>query len=129
MRGTWGLFLGILAVRFVGGHILLMYRDVELRTRKELVWDITKLVAFGLVAVNAGLYLFRADYISRAFILTIGGVDFVLLIAGRWASVWSGSWLREKLQRHHHCLIVGSGPAAARELAAVIETTNLWGCA
>ncbi len=30
-----------------------------------------------MIAVNAGLYLVRADYISRAFVLTIGVVDFV----------------------------------------------------
>ena len=119
----WSLFIAILVIWFVGGHVLHIYRDVELRDRRELVGDIVKLVAFGLASLNAGLYLFKADYISRAFVLTIGCIDFVLLVSGRWAMLWGSSRLRDKLQRYHHCLIVGTG-SAARELAALIEESE-----
>lgn len=116
----YALFVAILIIWFAGGHLLGIYHDVELRTRQELVWDVAKLVGLGLVAVNAGLYLFRADYISRAFVLTIGALDFVLLVAGRLALVSGGGQLRERFQRYHYCLIVGTGPAA-RDVAALIE--------
>lgn len=126
MREYWSLFLGTLIVWFVAGYVLRIYRDVALRDRRELVGDIAKLVVLGLVALNAGLYLFRVDYISRALVLTIGCVDFVLLVAGRWAMLQGGSWLRDTFQRHHHCLIVGTG-SAARELAALLEESESLG--
>ena len=126
LREYWALFIGTLVIWFVGGYVLRIYRDVELRNRQELAGDIAKLVAVGLVTLNAALYLFKADYISRAFVLTIGCVDFVLLVAGRWALLSGSSWLRDKFQRHHHCLIVGTGPAG-RELAALIEESESLG--
>lgn len=117
------LFAGVLIIWLVGGYFLHIYRDVELRNRQQIAGDISKLVAFGLITLNAGLYLLKADYISRAFVLTIGAVDFVLLLGGRLGMLWGGGWLREKLQRHHHCLIVGSGQAAV-ELSALIEESE-----
>ena len=120
------LFAAILVIWFLGGYVLRTYRDVHIRNYREVAGDIAKLVALGLIALNAGLYLFGAEYVSRAFVLTIGAVDFVLLVAGRWALLWGGGWLRNKLQRHHHCLIVGVG-SAARELAAVIESSETSG--
>jgi exopolysaccharide biosynthesis polyprenyl glycosylphosphotransferase len=119
----WRLFVAILGVWFLVGHFLRIYRDIELRSRQQLVSDVAKLLILGLVALNAGLYFVRADYISRAFILTIAGVDFVLLVAGRMALLGGSRRLREKLQRFHYCLIVGLG-ANARELALLIEQSE-----
>jgi len=117
------LLLGIVVVWLVSGYILGIYRDVELRNRRELATDAAKLVALSVLLLNAGLYLFRASDISRAFVLTIGAVDLVLLMVGRWTLVWGGSWWRDKVRTHHHCLIVGTGPAA-RELAKLIEQSE-----
>ena len=117
------LLLWIVVVWLVSGYILGIYRDVELRNRRELATDAAKLVALSLLLLNAGLYLFRADYVSRAFVLTIGAVDLILLMVGRWTLVWGGSWWRDKVRTHHHCLIVGTGPAA-RELAKLIEQSE-----
>jgi exopolysaccharide biosynthesis polyprenyl glycosylphosphotransferase len=122
-RDYWPVFVGVMVVWLAAGHALGTYRDVELRTPRELVGDIAKLVVLALVLMNAGLYLFKADYVSRAFVLIIAAVDFVLLLFGRWALIFGGSWLRDKLQRHHHCLVVGTGPAA-RELATLIEQSE-----
>ena len=120
------LFWSLLAVWFVCGHFLGIYKDIELRSRRELVVDIAKLVIVGLIALNAVLYLLRADYISRAFVLTIGAVDLFLLVGGRWALLRGSDKVREKLQRYHYCLIVGTG-AAARELASLIEDSKPFG--
>jgi len=117
------LLLWIVVVWLVSGYILGIYRDVELRNRRELATDAAKLVVLSILLLNAGLYLFRADYVSRAFVLTIGAVDLVLLTVGRWTLVWGGSWWRDKVRTHHHCLIVGTGPAA-RELAKLIEQSE-----
>jgi len=117
------LLLWIVIVWLVSGYILGIYRDVELRNRRELATDAAKLVALSVLLLNAGLYLSQASDISRAFVLTIGAVDLVLLMVGRWTLVWGGSWWRDKVRTHHHCLIVGTG-SAARELAKLIEQSE-----
>lgn len=117
------LLLWIVVVWLVSGYILGIYRDVELRNRRELATDAAKLVALSVLLLNAGLFLFRAGDISRAFVLAFGAVDLVLLMVGRWTLVWGGSWWRDKVRTHHHCLIVGTGPAA-RELAKLIEQSE-----
>src|SRR5260370_39166997 len=120
------LFLAILIICFLIGHFLRLYRDIELRSRKQLVWDAAKIIILGLIVLNAGLYFVRADYISRAFILTIAAVNFVLLVAGRMALLGGSRRLRDRLQGFHYCLIVGLGQNA-RELAILIEQSEPMG--
>src|SRR5216683_2829867 len=36
LREYWALFIGTLVIWFVGGYVLRIYRDVELRNRQEL---------------------------------------------------------------------------------------------
>ena len=122
----WRLFAGILIIWFLMGHFLRIYRDVELRNRQQLVGDAAKLIVLGVVALNAVLYFVRADYISRAFILTIAPVNFALVVAGRMVLLGGSRRLREKFQRLHYCLIVGLG-ANARELASLIEQSEPMG--
>ena len=74
----WRLFIGIMIIWFLIGHFLRIYRDIELRSRQQLVFDAARIIILGLVVLNAALYFVRADYISRAFILTIAAVNIVL---------------------------------------------------
>ena len=119
----WGLFAGILVIWFLIAHFLHIYRDIELRNRQQLVGDAAKVIILGVVALNAALYFVRADYISRAFILTIAAVNFVLVATGRVALLGGSRHLREKFQTFHYCLIVGLGQNA-RELASLIEQSE-----
>jgi exopolysaccharide biosynthesis polyprenyl glycosylphosphotransferase len=119
----WGLFAGILVIWFLIAHFLHIYRDIELRNRQQLVGDAAKVIILGVVALNAALYFVRADYISRAFILTIAAVNFVLVATGRVALLGGSKGLRDKFQRFHYCLIVGLGQNA-RELASLIEQSE-----
>ena len=100
----WSLFAGILIIWFVVSHFLRIYRDIELRSRQQLVADTAKVIIIGVVALNAVLYFVRADYISRAFILTIAVVNFMLVVIGRVALLGGSRRLRESLQRFHYCL-------------------------
>jgi exopolysaccharide biosynthesis polyprenyl glycosylphosphotransferase len=120
------LFAGILIIWFLIGHFLRIYRDIELRSRQQLVFDAAKIIILGLIALNAALYFVRADYISRAFILTIAAVNFVVVVAGRMILLGGSRRLRDKLQRFHYCLIVGLGQNA-RELASLIEQSEPMG--
>jgi exopolysaccharide biosynthesis polyprenyl glycosylphosphotransferase len=120
------LFAGILIIWFVVSHFLRIYRDIELRSRQQLVGDAAKVIVLGVIALNAALYFVRADYISRAFILTIAVVNFVLVVSGRIVLLRGSRRLRDRFQRFHYCLIVGRGQNA-RELASLIEQSEPMG--
>ena len=122
----WPVFIEILVIWFLVGHFLRLYRDIELRNRQQLVGDAAKLIILGVVALNAALFFSRADYISRAFILTIAVVDFFMVAAGRLVLLGGSRRLRDKWQRFHYCLIVGLG-RNARELASLIEQSEPMG--
>jgi exopolysaccharide biosynthesis polyprenyl glycosylphosphotransferase len=119
----WYLLLWIVGIWLATGSILGIYRDVEFRNRRELATDAVKLVALSVLLLNTSLYLIRAEDVSRSFVLTIGVVDLFFLVIGRATLVWNGSWWRDKVRTLHHCLIVGTGPAA-RELAKLIEQSE-----
>jgi exopolysaccharide biosynthesis polyprenyl glycosylphosphotransferase len=119
----WGLFAGILVIWFLIAQFLHIYRDIELRNRQQLVGDAATVIILGVVVLNAALYFVRADYISRAFILTIAAVNFVLVATGRVVLLGGSKGLRDKFQRFHYCLIVGLGQNA-RELASLIEQSE-----
>lgn len=118
-----GLFIGILLVWSLAGYLLGIYREVELRDPRQQTLDVAQLVATGLFAVYAGLFLLKAEFISRLYVLTFALVDAGLLVAGRWGLFTAGAWLRDQLERYHYFLIVGTG-AAAQELAALIEESE-----
>ena len=122
----WGLFAGILIIWFLVSHFLGIYRDIELRSRQQLVGDAAKVIILGVIALNAALYFVRADYISRAFILTIAAANFVLVVTGRIVLLGGSKRLRDTFQRFHYCLIVGLG-RNARELATLIEQSEPMG--
>jgi exopolysaccharide biosynthesis polyprenyl glycosylphosphotransferase len=122
----WPVLVVFLAVSLAGGHLLHIYRDSELRDNRRVIWDIFKLVVLGLFAVNALLYLFRADYVSRAFVLTVGPVDFALLVLGRLILLPGNVWMRTRLHSQDYCLIVGTGPLA-QEVGAMVEESKSFG--
>lgn len=116
----WPLLVGVLLVWPATAYLLGTYRALELRALRQMLADITRLVAVAVVVTLAGLYLLKLQYISRLFVLCIGVVAWVLLSVGRWVLLRVESWLREKLERYHYFLIVGTG-WEARELAQLIE--------
>jgi exopolysaccharide biosynthesis polyprenyl glycosylphosphotransferase len=125
-RNYWLVFLSTLAIWFTVGYGLGIYRDMELRTRRQLGWDVIKLVGVSLLLLNAGLYLFHAPQISRSLVLTIGAIDLFVLLASRELSLHGRAWLRNEMGCRHYCLIVGTGNAA-RDLAALIEESEVLG--
>ena len=115
--------LGFLAAWATVGYFSSFYRDLELINPIQLVLNVVNQLGIVLVLFYAGLYLFRRSDISRTYVLLVGAVSFVLLLAGRAVSYGSGSWMRERLNRYHYFLIVGCG-ARAREIATLLEDSR-----
>jgi exopolysaccharide biosynthesis polyprenyl glycosylphosphotransferase len=117
------LMLAFLLAWAVVGYASRFYRDLEMSNPIQLVLNLLNQLAVVLVIIYAGLYLFRRIDISRTYVLLVGIVDFVLLLAGRYLSYNGIALMRKRLQRYHYFLIVGSG-ARAREMATLIEDSR-----
>jgi FlaA1/EpsC-like NDP-sugar epimerase len=100
----------------VVSYVSQFYRDLEMASSIQITLSLTNQLAIVLVIVYAGEW----TDISRSYVMLVGGVDWVLLLAGRVLSYSGGLWLRERLGRYHHFLIVGRG-SHAREMARLIE--------
>ena len=114
------VMLVFLAVWAGVSYLSRFYRDLEIAGRTRIALHLTNQVAIVLVIIYAFLYLFEWTDISRSYLLLVGVVDLLLLLAGRALSYSGVVWMRERLGRYHHFLIVGCG-SRAREMASLIE--------
>jgi exopolysaccharide biosynthesis polyprenyl glycosylphosphotransferase len=105
------------------GYFSRFYRDLEMSNPIQLVLNLLNQLAIVLVIIYAGLYLFRWGDISRTYVLMVGVVDLVLLIAARYISYNGIAWMRQRLGRYHYFLIVGCG-GRAHEMATLIEESH-----
>lgn len=122
-----GHYLPLLAVFLLAwaavGYLSSFYRDLELVNPIQLVLNVINQLGVVLVVVYAYLYLFKWTDISRTYVLVAGGVNFVLILAGRLVAYTGAAWLRERLNRYHYFLIVGCG-VRAREIATLLEESR-----
>jgi exopolysaccharide biosynthesis polyprenyl glycosylphosphotransferase len=107
----------------VVGYSSRFYRDLELSNPIQLILNLLNQLAIVLVIIYAGLYLFHRTDISRTYVLLIGIVDLVLLVAARYVSFNSIAVMRRRLNRYHYFLIVGCG-ARAHEMARLIKESG-----
>jgi exopolysaccharide biosynthesis polyprenyl glycosylphosphotransferase len=120
------LLVGVLLLWPIVGWVLGCYRRIDPRERVRLVREAIILVTVSSTLVLAGLYLFRAEYISRVLVVVFWAVDVVFLVLGRLFLFSAGAWFRDRMGRYRYFLIVGSdGPA--RELAQFIEQGESFG--
>jgi exopolysaccharide biosynthesis polyprenyl glycosylphosphotransferase len=117
------LMVGFLVAWAAVGYASRFYRDLEMSNPIQLVLNLLNQLAIVLVILYAGLYLFRRGDISRTYVLLVGVVDLVLLIAARYVSYNGIAWMRRKLGRYHYFLIVGCG-SRAHEMATLIEESR-----
>ena len=105
------------------GYFGTFYRDLELSNPVRIGANLLYQSLVVLVLAYAGLYLLKRTDISRTFVMAVGGVMFVALLAGRAISYSGVYWMRERLNRYHYCIVVGSG-SRAREVATLIEESR-----
>ena len=117
------LMLVFLLVWAVVGYFSRFYRDLELSNPIQVVLNLLNQLAIVLVFIYAGLYLFRRSDISRTYVMMVGMVDLVLLVAGRYISYNGIAWMRQHLGRYHYFLIIGCG-SRAHEMATLIEESR-----
>lgn len=117
------LLLGLLALWAVTGYFGGFYRDLQLSNPVRIAVALFYQLLLVITLAYAGLYLFKRGDISRTFVMVVGGVMFLFLMAGRAISFSGVYWMRERLHRYHYCLIVGCG-SRAREVASLIQQSR-----
>jgi exopolysaccharide biosynthesis polyprenyl glycosylphosphotransferase len=117
------LMAAFLAAWALVGYVSKFYRDLEMSNPIQVGLNLLNQLAVVLVLIYAGLYLFRREDISRTYVLLIGIVSFVLLVAGRYASYNSIASVRKRMGRYHYFLIVGCA-TRAHEMASLIEESR-----
>jgi len=101
------------------GYVLGVYRQQELRERRQAVFDPTKQIVAGMLVLAAGLFFVKGFYVSRLLLGGFLGLDWLLLVGLRLAYIEWGPGLRARLGDAYYVLLVGTGPQA-QELAALI---------
>lgn len=117
------ILIGLLVLWAITGYMGTFYRDLEFGNPVRVGANLLYQLLIVLVLAYAGLYLFRRGDVSRTFVLVLGVVAFVFLLAGRAISHSGVYWMRERLNRYHYYLVVGCG-SRAREVAGLIEESR-----
>jgi exopolysaccharide biosynthesis polyprenyl glycosylphosphotransferase len=108
------------------GYTLGAYRQIEFRRPREIASDVVKMVALGMLALFACLFVTRSQFVSRSFLLAFGTFEFVLLAFSRWVFLASTFWLRSQPERVRNFVIVGTTPGAM-DVAALLEDGERFG--
>lgn len=109
--------------------VLLFYFQLyESRRTKSLwreVWKLAQLTACGTFSLMAIVFLFKAEYVSRIFILTFGSTAFFFLVLERSAiRLWTRG-LRRKGYNTRNIMLVGTG-RRAREMQDLLNQHKEW---
>lgn len=113
----------IVGVWLVSGYVLGVYQPRELRERRQAVWDPTRQVVVGTLALAAGLFFFKGFYVSRLLLAGFVLLVWIVQVGVRLAYIEWGPHLREKLGDRYYILLVGTGPRA-QELAELIRDSR-----
>ncbi len=103
------------------------YERMRIRSLFSYAWTVLRSVAITYLFLFTTLFLLRAQYVSRAFLLVFGVVLVATLVAVRAGLIW---WYfrksREKGENFLKVLIIGTGDRARRLSAKLHEKTE-WG--
>jgi exopolysaccharide biosynthesis polyprenyl glycosylphosphotransferase len=117
--------VGVLSLWTIIGHSLGLYSKPDPGDRVQLIRDAAVLVLVGSIAVLAGLYLIKASYVSRSFVLVFCLTDALFLGIGRSFFPAASAWLRERFERYRYFLIVGTGPSALQMASFLTQGKHL----
>jgi len=102
------------------------YNPRETLSLFDLVWVLFKSILLSMLALGTVLYFMQYHYVSRLFILLIGTITFLVLIAERLIYHEVVKAVRMKGHNTRNVLIVGSGPRA-RGFTRLILKHSEWG--
>ena len=87
---------------------------------------IAKTILIGVALIIAAIYLFRIEYVPRAYILTFGAINLSFMTGERIVFYKLVCWLRSKGRNRKHILVIGTAKYA-REFIETVKKNISWG--
>lgn len=103
-----------------------LYESQRTKSFWREAWTIAKVSFWGTSLLMAVVFAFKADYISRLFIISFGVISFLFLFFERLFLRTMLRSARKKGYNYRNILVVGTG-RRARELAEVLSQNKHWG--
>jgi exopolysaccharide biosynthesis polyprenyl glycosylphosphotransferase len=103
-----------------------LYRSQRTKSFRTEVWKLAKISFWGTLLLMAIVFAFKAEFISRLFIIFFGGTSFSFLFFERLILRKALRYFRKKGYNFRNIVIVGTG-RRARDLAEVIYQNKQWG--
>jgi exopolysaccharide biosynthesis polyprenyl glycosylphosphotransferase len=103
------------------------YRGLRISSIVGYAWMVSRALAFSFLIFLTILFLLKATYVSRSFLLMYGVADLVALVAVRAGLVWW--YFHRSVERNENflkVLIVGTGQRA-KHLSRTLREHSEWG--
>ncbi|MCG3115732.1 MAG: sugar transferase [Candidatus Manganitrophus sp. SA1] len=103
-----------------------LYESQRTKSFWKEAWKIAKVSFWGTLLFMAIVFAFKAEYVSRLFIIGFGAISFLLLFFERLLLRMMLRSARKRGYNYRNILVVGTG-RRARELAEVLAQNKHWG--
>lgn len=121
------LLLVILPIWVAAFHMMGAYREMRVKSYREIIWILVKTNFLGLLFFGSVVFLLRLHYVSRSFMVVFFALNFLALLAERALLIHVWHIMSGRSYFHRRILIVGSGPRARSLVRTVQERTRAWG--
>ncbi|MFY9269975.1 MAG: sugar transferase, partial [Candidatus Manganitrophaceae bacterium] len=103
-----------------------LYESQRTKSFWKEAWKIAKVSFWGTLLLMAIVFAFKAEYVSRLFIIGFGVISFLFLFFERLLLRTMLRSARKRGYNYRNILVVGTG-RRARELAEVLAQNKHWG--
>ncbi|MDH5511905.1 MAG: sugar transferase, partial [Gammaproteobacteria bacterium] len=104
-----------------------IYRGLRISSVFSFVWSILRVLLISIVTLSTIIFLLKAQYVSRSFLVIFYILDLVVLVFVRLSLIW---WYflrsREKHENYLKVLIIGTGNRA-KHLSHMLQKHAEWG--
>lgn len=107
-------------------HYVGFYESQRTKTFWREVWNLAKVSFSGTLLLMAVVFAAKADYISRLFVISFGGLSFLFIFLERLTLRTFIRAARKRGYNYRNILVVGTG-RRAREVAEIIGKNRHWG--
>lgn len=107
-------------------HLMGAYRELRVKTFRQIAWILLKANLLGLVLFGAAVFVLKLHYVSRTFMVFFFVLSFCLLAIERFILIECWHWMARRDYFQRKFLVVGTGPRA-RKFIRSIQAHTRWG--
>lgn len=120
------LLIIILPVWLAALHMMGAYRELRVKTFRQMVWIIFKASLLALFMFGSFVFILKLHYVSRSFMILFFLLSFSYLSLERALLIECWHLMSQQEYFHRKLLIVGTGPRA-RKIIRAATASRQWG--